>query len=70
MRDENQDPKGYHRKAGQKGTQFLFVSSNLSRLKRVPTQSKQGMRHGGCEGGSPLSALGFPSLKRGMGDEG
>jgi hypothetical protein len=27
---------GYHRKAGQKGTQFLFVSSNLSRLKRVP----------------------------------
>jgi hypothetical protein len=27
---------GYNRKAGQKGTQFLFVSSNLSRLKRVP----------------------------------
>jgi hypothetical protein len=27
---------GYHRKAGQKGTQFLFVSSNLPRLKRVP----------------------------------
>jgi hypothetical protein len=26
---------GYHRKAGQKGTNF-FVSSNLSRLKRVP----------------------------------
>jgi signal transduction histidine kinase len=25
-----------HRKAGQKGTQFLFVSSNLSHLKRVP----------------------------------
>jgi hypothetical protein len=27
---------GYHRKAGQKGTAFLFVPSNLSRLKRVP----------------------------------
>jgi hypothetical protein len=31
--------EGYHRKAGQKGTQFLFVSSNLSRLKRVPIWS-------------------------------
>jgi hypothetical protein len=29
------ETQGYHRKAGQKGTQFLFVSSNLSRLKRV-----------------------------------
>jgi hypothetical protein len=27
---------GYHRKAEQKGTQFLFVSANLSSLKRVP----------------------------------
>ena len=25
-----------HRKAGQKGTKFLFVSSNLSRLEQVP----------------------------------
>jgi hypothetical protein len=27
--------RGYHRKAGQKGTPFLFVSSHLSRLKRL-----------------------------------
>jgi manganese/iron transport system substrate-binding protein len=32
--------QGYHRKAGQKGTAFLFVSSNLFRLKRVPFQPK------------------------------
>jgi hypothetical protein len=31
-------PEGYHRKAGQKGTKFLFVSSNLSRLKWIPCQ--------------------------------
>jgi hypothetical protein len=28
----------YHRKAGQKGTTFIFVSSNLSHLKWVPVK--------------------------------
>jgi hypothetical protein len=40
QRNELCDVLGYHRKAGQKGTAFLFVSSNLSRLKRVPIYSK------------------------------
>jgi hypothetical protein len=32
---------GYHRKAGQKGASRLFVSSQPSRLKRVPLLIKQ-----------------------------